>query len=420
MSRTPQRARRWKLALGLIAAATLALVLLVTSSQPWVAESRHASAEQVAAARALANEARKSRKSREPVAIEVDAAELEAISAMVTQGFAPNRFEAAVEDGVLTLTGSRPFLFRWINIRAEASGKSTGIPEFAVRIGAVPLPRWLSDWALARIQQRMADQGGTLPPVDTIVRSMTIGEDGLTARVLVPQGSLLAHARATGTPPIDEDAVAAVYCRLARADEAQPEPLLARQLGRALAATEPTSEGHGAALVALALFTAGPEARELAGDRVALGDCSGPPARLTLQGREDWAKHWALSAALETAAGSRISTAIGEWKELADTLAKGPLLAPRDPSGFSFVDLAADRSGIMTAQALLDPARLEDARARLLRAGEADLLPAATLELSDGLTDAQFARRYGATDDPRFAEKVKQIDAMLRQGGIGE
>ena len=74
----------------------------------------------------------------------------------------------------------------------------------------------------------------------------------------------------------------------------------------------------------------------------------------------------------------------------------------------------------MTAQALLDPARLEDARARLLRAGEADLLPAATLELSDGLTDAQFARRYGATDDPRFAEKVKRIDAMLRQGGIGE
>ncbi|UYH53926.1 hypothetical protein N6L26_07535 [Qipengyuania sp. SS22] len=420
MSPKPQSARRWKLALGLIAAALLALVLLFTGSQPWVKETRHASAEQVAVARALANEARKSRASGEPVAIKVDAAELEAISAMVTQGFAPNRFDAEVEDGVLTLTGSRPFLFRWINIRAEASGSSAGIPDFAVRIGAVPLPRWLSEWALARIQQRMADQGETLPSVDTIVRSMTIGNDGLTARVLVPQGSLLAHARATGTPPIDEDAVAAIYCRLARADETQPEPLLARQLGRALAATEPTSEGHSAALVALALFAAGPEAREVAGDRVALGDCSGPPARLTLQGREDWAKHWALSAALETAAGSRISAAIGEWKELADTLAKGPLLAPKDPSGFSFVDLAADRSGIMTAQALLDPARLEDSRARLLRASEAGLLPARVLELSDGLTDAQFARRYGATDDPRFAAKVEQIDAMLRRGGIGE
>ena len=42
------------------------------------------------------------------------------------------------------------------------------------------------------------------------------------------------------------------------------------------------------------------------------------------------------------------------------------------------------------------------------------------LELSDGLTDAQFARRYGATAAARFSEKVKQIDAMLRQGGIGE
>ncbi|MEP0562143.1 MAG: hypothetical protein ABJC54_11580, partial [Qipengyuania citrea] len=129
-------------------------------------------------------------------------------------------------------------------------------------------------------------------------------------------------------------------------------------------------------------------------------------------------KHWALSAALETTTGSSISAAIGEWKELADSLESDPLLAPKDPSGFSFVDLASDRSGIKIARRLTDPERMADTRAALLGAQDEDLLPAAALALSDGLTDAEFAARYGATDDPRYERKVASIDAMLRRGGI--
>ncbi|MBO6527938.1 MAG: hypothetical protein JJ970_01360 [Erythrobacter sp.] len=395
------------------------MVLLATSAQPWVPEKAHATAEQVTAARTLANEARLSRETGKPVELELDNAELEAISAMVTQGFAPNRFDASLQDGVLTLTGSRPLLFRWINIRAQASGSSEGVPDFAVSIGSIPLPRWLSQWGLGLIQRRMAANGGTLPPIETILRSTRIGSDTLTAKVLVPQGSLLAHARATGTPAIDEDAVAAIHCGLANQQSSTPAPMLVHQLRRALAATEPTPEGHGAALVALALFSLGPDAKELAGNNGALGSCTASPMQLTLQGREDWAKHWALSAALEATTGSRISAAIGEWKELADTLARSPLLAPGDPSGFSFVDLASDRAGMMTARSLLDPDELVATRAKLLSAQDGDLLPAAALDLDDGLTEAEFAARYGATDDPRFEAKVDAIDEMLRRGGIG-
>ena len=43
---------------------------------------------------------------------------------------------------------------------------------------------------------------------------------------------------------------------------------------------------------------------------------------------------------------------------------------------------------------------------------------AAALDLNDGLTDAQFVAQYGALDDPRYEAKVREIDAMLRRGGI--
>lgn len=410
--------RRWRILLALVAAGVLALALLLTSPAPWVPEMRNATGEQVAAARALAKEARESRKTGEPVALELGERELGAISAMMTQGFAPSRFDAALDDGVLTLTGSRKLLFRWINIRARASGESDGIPDFAVRIGSVPLPGWLSRWGIEAIERRLAARDDALPSIDTIVRSTSIGADRLTALVAVPQGNLLAHARATGAPTLDEEAIAAIYCTMARQQRSDPSPLLTRQLRRALAGAEPTPEGHGAALVALALFTVGPEASDLAGDSAAPETCMIHDPKVTLHSREDWAKHWALSAALETAAGSRISTAMGEWKELADTKAKGPLLAPKDPSGFSFVDLASDRAGMMIARSLADPDRLAATRARLLEADDDDLLPEAALALDDSLSEAQFARRYGATDDPRFERQVTAIDALLRRGGI--
>ncbi|HBK16279.1 MAG TPA: hypothetical protein DDZ54_11770, partial [Erythrobacter sp.] len=96
MSAPPTRGHRWRLALALIMGGVLALALLLTSSEPAVPDSRHATAEQVAAARALVNQARQSRATGEPVELTLAEAELAATSAMVTQGFAPNRFDARV------------------------------------------------------------------------------------------------------------------------------------------------------------------------------------------------------------------------------------------------------------------------------------------------------------------------------------
>ena len=62
------------------------------------------------------------------------------------------------------------------------------------------------------------------------------------------------------------------------------------------------------------------------------------PARqtVTLDGRDDFAKHFMVSAAIAAYADTALSDAIGLYKEIEDS---------RIGSGFSFNDIAADRAG---------------------------------------------------------------------------
>jgi hypothetical protein len=61
----------------------------------------------------------------------------------------------------------------------------------------------------------------------------------------------------------------------------------------------------------------------------------------TLNGREDWPRHYVISAALAVMKHPIVSDAAGLMREQLDTLTRG--------SGFSFDDLAADRAGVRFA-----------------------------------------------------------------------
>ena len=61
-----------------------------------------------------------------------------------------------------------------------------------------------------------------------------------------------------------------------------------------------------------------------------------PPQNVTLDGREDFAKHFIVSAAIAAFADTALADAIGLYKEIDDA---------RYGSGFSFNDIAADRAG---------------------------------------------------------------------------
>jgi len=146
------------------------------------------------------------------------------------------------------------------------------------------------------------------------------------------------------------------------------------------------AEENRAALLALALFLGSNKFDTLIG---ALDNSSCRPARgnIGLANRNDLRLHFVFSAALQVMSSSGVSFSIGEFKELLDT--------ERGGSGFSFVDLAADRAGIRFAEFAVD-----EGSARQLHkvaaefAKEAVFFPSIS-GLPEGIRQQEFERQGG-------------------------
>jgi hypothetical protein len=163
-----------------------------------------------------------------------------------------------------------------------------------------------------------------------------------------------------------------------------------------------------ALLLALTMVFVDSRVEKLAGT-VRTGDLSWrrtpyPPA--TLAGRNDLAKHFLLSAVLEMAAGRHASFVAGEFKELLDTRP--------GQSGFSFVDLAADRAGIRFARMATATAQTATRLQALAGNGltEAAFFPAID-KLPEWIDEARFAREYRSVNSDAYRALVADIDNRI-------
>ncbi|MEM9302801.1 MAG: hypothetical protein AAGE01_11850 [Pseudomonadota bacterium] len=128
--------------------------------------------------------------------------------------------------------------------------------------------------------------------------------------------------------------------------------------------------------------------------------------RVTLRERGDLARHFWVSGALAVLADSNRSLTVGLQKELADT---GP-----GGSGFSFVDMVANRSGILLAVA----ATRNDDTAREVQEALQDgflteeLLP--PIEgLPEGISADDFQRLYGGLNGRGTRQQVAEIRSRI-------
>ena len=126
---------------------------------------------------------------------------------------------------------------------------------------------------------------------------------------------------------------------------------------------------------------------------------------VTVRARHDLVQHYLTSAGLQLAAGVGIANAIGEFKEIADTLRGG--------SGFSFSDIAGDKNGVMLAVQASDARsalRLQSALANIKQEGE--YFPGIT-GLPDNMTQDEFERRYGNVESQTYKELLAEIDRRI-------
>ncbi|MHA6723785.1 hypothetical protein [Sphingomonas sp. RS2018] len=420
----PKPRRRWlrrlAVALSIGVVLVVALFLLLTDPRPLVDAPPPPDAQQVAAARAAVVQLRAGQRDPAGVStIRFSGAQFDAIGALASNGFRPDRLLIEARGDRIEISGSHRLpLGRWLNAGAVTTGRSTGFPPTYLTVGGVTLPPALSHAAFAVVRFVANLRGARIPPLDHIFVSTQVANGSLSARLRVPRDSNVLE-QLSGRSTNDAPATLAAYCELARRQKAKPSDKLIDHIHRAF---EPQREGAGsvganrAAFMALAMLVVDSKVGELAGVKSAdISRCRIPAVRAHLNGRADLPMHWALSAALAVGTGTQLSKAMGEWKELADSVSKLSEFAVGDPSGFSFIDLSADRSGFLIATAALDETTAASTAMRLATIPASDLLPRNLMALDEGLPADVFVRRYGSIDDPRFAAVTTAIDATLRR-----
>lgn len=404
-------------------ACVVAVGLALTSSQPWVPPMPAPGAQEAGAARSALWQLRgQSRDSpsghKDGTPVVLTKAEMAGLSALASHGLRPNRMNMAVIDGQLKIEASRPLIAgRWLNIRATFVGKSAGFLSPRLSIGIITLPASLGRYPFELIRAALVTSGTDLAPLDEIVRAVAIDKQTVTATLRLPtRTGLFDRLAGLGGNTINPRSVVRAYCKLAARQRVRPEADFAAQVRRAFAfgKAPPTPDQNGAALIALAMLVTDEKAGYLAGvEEWQTRRCRIAPPVVTLHGRADLPKHWALSAAISVTQGTQLASAVGEWKELADSLSKQSMFAAGDPSGFSFVDLAADRAGFRAAKAAMSPSTAGATATRLAEATAADLLPRVLLEGPDGITNSQFKRRFGSLDAARYKAALLEIDRTL-------
>lgn len=196
--------------------------------------------------------------------------------------------------------------------------------------------------------------------------------------------------------------------RISRQRNARTVPLseILRQLMHA--ATKHSNNGNAlienrAIILATAFHTLGISVRLLIPEAVRWP--SPTEQTITLEGRNDFAKHFIASAAITAYSNTKLSDAIGLYKEIAD-LHKG--------SGFSFSDIAANRAGARFGEKAV--ASLEDAHQlqQILSKGlnDADLMPSWS-DLPDQMSEKQFKTRFGNTETPAYQKMMQVIDNRI-------
>lgn len=294
-----------------------------------------------------------------------------------------------------------PLFGRWLNVELALDAGPRWPVVHSASLGRLPLP---ASW-VAPVLRHLADHAGLQAEQQfaaELLQQVRFEPGRLTVVYAWRQDS--PQRLLSALLPVAEQQRLQLYGRrLAELTAAQPAaadlaladllvPLVRLAAQRTAEGADAATENR-AALVALTLWANG---------AAPTPGAARPRARLLLAGRDDYPRHFLVSAALAAEGGGPLSKAIGLYKELVDA---------RGGSGFSFTDLAANRAGTRFGErAVSDPRRLQAAVAAGVR--DHDLVPPLA-DLPEFLPEPEFARRFGAVGAPPYEALLAEIDRRI-------
>jgi len=310
------------------------------------------------------------RSDQEEVVLEASADDFNGVIALATRGYRKftgrvNITNLGMESAFSLYVPGNPF-GKYFNFRIGLVPSSSGLKVDHVELGSLSLPGnsslKITEWLMNLL---LGDRQGSY--LINSVRSVEFENDLIRVRVRPIPDLKRRLSRLRGRVKLVRDDLALLgnpeiirlyYTRLCEVTlEQQMQPTVAFSLyidkafqlaaSRSRTALQAKTENQ-AAMLALVLHLGSNRFETIIG-KIRTGElltCRDNPGNVKLAGRSDLRQHFIVSAALQLLSDSGLGNAVGEFKELLDSIRGG--------SGFSFVDLAADRAGIRFAEMALD------------------------------------------------------------------
>ncbi|MCV2351633.1 hypothetical protein [Paucibacter sp. Y2R2-4] len=404
---------RWTLGLGLALLLALAACLALSLQRaPLVAMAAELAPADVQQAKDFArrNDPRKLEGGEQRI-LNISEKDLNLLIGQAARVYGRGALQMKLSPGLAQVQASLavPQLSVWLNVQADLA-EGQGLPSFKrLQVGHLPLPAWLANRALRHGLEVLPASFELQLPVD-MVEHIGFSAELMHVRYRWQKDSM-ARVLSSLWPAGEQQRAQAYQDHLARWVQTLPAGQavsLATLMPPMFTLAQQRSAGQGtqaaaenrAAVLTLALYAVGESwARVMP---AAQNWIRPMPLQVTLNGRDDFALHFLVSAALALEGGGPLADAIGVYKELSDS---------RGGSGFSFNDIAADRAGTRFGLfAETAPERLQ----ALMSQGqpEAAFMPNVA-DLPEFLSEREFLKRYGGVDGPAYRQMMRDIESRL-------
>jgi len=405
----------FKLLLLLILALPLALIgaaFLIIETQPTVSRAAEVTPGSIERAKRILdqNDPRKLKSGARRTVV-ISQGDLDLAANYMAQQYTGSSARVALKNRAVELSASRSLpmipMGLFVNLNAVLVEDGSGLSWQYLRIGRLSLPPQIAQWLFWRGFD-LAFGSVDLNAFAQVVTQIRVDQRRI-ALTYEWQADLPDQLRAALIPPEEQDRLKAYQGRLAevtrtlKSKNVSMIELLAPLLKFAAERSDknPPAENRAAILI-LSIYITGESL-----DKVLPVAKNWPrPAKhdVLLSKRDDFAKHFIVSAALAANAGSPLADAVGVYKEMADS---------RGGSGFSFNDIAADRAGTRFGEYAARSASARRLRQKLAAGlSENDLMPDTT-DLPEYMQEAEFKRVFGGFDGPEYKLMMAEIERRI-------
>lgn len=299
----------------------------------------------------------------------------------------------------------------YLNFSAEFTQEERELVLTGMQVGGLPLPSFLGRWTLW-LAERWLRQDPAYTALMEALHGFSVTENHLSLDYhWHPQ--LLTLVERKGAEVLigpEEKERMLVYAEFVRktmssypSKSQQPARELISQVFRYAEQRggDATAENR-AALTAIGAYVAGVSLHQLLEGR-GRSTRRAPTVLLTLHGRRDAAEHLLIAAALSASGGSRLANAMGLAKEEEDV---------QSGSGFSFTDLAYDRTGVKLGE-LASGQRAALVQTYLAGMVKDSALSPSFVDLPEFMPQAVFIQRFKEVGSPAYLKQMAEIERRL-------